>query len=167
MEKKISFILNGEKAMVSCNPLKTLLNVLRDNLNHIEVKAGCEQGECGSCTVIIDGKIVNSCIFPVGQAEGKNIITIAGISKKEATKGSPVGKLHPIQKIFIEEGAVQCGFCTPGMILAAKVLLDRTLTPTDDEIRTAISGNLCRCTGYSKIFSAVKKAAIFLRHRKL
>ncbi|MFA5778588.1 MAG: (2Fe-2S)-binding protein [Elusimicrobiota bacterium] len=166
MEKKLvpseardlSFILNGEKVTVFCNPLKTLLKVLREDLNHIEVKAGCEQGECGSCTVIIDGKIVNSCIFPVGQAVGKNIITIAGISKK--------GELHPLQKIFIEEGAVQCGFCIPGIILAASVLLDRTLTPSSEEIRAAISGNLCRCTGYSKIFSAVKKAAVFLRGKK-
>ncbi|MBI5574080.1 MAG: (2Fe-2S)-binding protein [Elusimicrobia bacterium] len=162
MEKSISFILNGKKVLVSCNPLKTLLKTLREDLHHIEVKSGCEQGECGSCTVIIDGKIVNSCIFPVGQAAGKNIITIAGLCKKPTLKGG----LHPLQKIFIEEGAVQCGFCTPGMILAAKVLLDRTLTPTDEEIREAISGNLCRCTGYSKIFNAVKKASVFLRNEK-
>lgn len=158
MEKNIKFILNGKNVEVVVNPLKTLLKVLREDFSRIEVKAGCEQGECGSCTVIIDGKIVNSCIFPVGQAAGKNIITIAGISKK--------GELHPLQKIFIEEGAVQCGFCTPGIILAAKVLLDRTLTPTDEEIREAISGNLCRCTGYSKIFSAVKKAAKYLKEKK-
>ena len=158
MEKNIKFILNGKEVEVTVHPLKTLLKVLRDDLNHIEVKAGCEQGECGSCTVIIDGKIVNSCIFPVGQAAGSNIITIAGISKE--------GELHPIQKIFIEEGAVQCGFCIPGIILAASVLLDRTLTPTDEEIREAISGNLCRCTGYSKIFSAVKKAAKYLKEKK-
>ena len=158
MEKNIKFILNGKEVEVTVHPLKTLLKVLRDDLNHIEVKAGCEQGECGSCTVIIDGKIVNSCIFPVGQAAGSNIITIAGISKE--------GELHPIQKIFIEEGAVQCGFCIPGIILAASVLFDRTLTPTDEEIREAISGNLCRCTGYSKIFSAVKKAAKYLKEKK-
>lgn len=150
--------MNGEKVSVSCNPLKTLLKVLREDFNHAEVKAGCEQGECGSCTVIINGKIVNSCIFPVGQAEGSNIITIAGLCKE--------GELHPIQKIFIEEGAVQCGFCTPGIILAVKVLLDRTLMPTDEEIREAVSGNLCRCTGYSKIFSAVKKAAKYLKEKK-
>ncbi|OQW98442.1 MAG: hypothetical protein BWK68_00575 [Elusimicrobia bacterium A5] len=158
MEKNIKFILNGKEVEVTIHPLKTLLKVLRDDLNHIEVKAGCEQGECGSCTVIIDGKIVNSCIFPVGQAAGKNIITIAGLCKGE--------ELHPLQKIFIEAGAVQCGFCTPGIILASKVLLDRTLTPTDEEIRKAISGNLCRCTGYSKIFSAVKKAAKYLKEKK-
>jgi carbon-monoxide dehydrogenase small subunit len=158
MNKTIKFILNGENIQVSCNPSKTLLKVLREDLSHTEVKAGCEQGECGSCTVIIDGKIVNSCIFPAGQAEGKNIVTIAGISWD--------GELHPLQKIFIEEGAVQCGFCTPGIILAAKVLLDRTLTPTDDEIRDAISGNLCRCTGYTKIFSAIKKSAAYLRKQK-
>jgi len=164
MEKDISFILNGEKVSVSCNPLKTLLKTLREDINHTEVKAGCEQGECGSCTVIVDGKIVNSCIFPVGQAEGKNIVTIAGLCKEPTLKGG----LHPLQKIFIEEGAVQCGFCTPGMILAAKVLLDKTFPnmPTDDEIRAAISGNLCRCTGYSKIFSAVKKTAKYLKEKK-
>jgi len=153
--KEIKFILNDEPVVVRTEPLKTLLRVLREDLKHTEVKAGCEQGECGSCTVILDGKIVNSCLVPIAQVEGSRVITIAGLSKN--------GELHPIQRAFIEEGAVQCGFCIPGMILSTKVLLEKTLSPTDEQIREGLSGNLCRCTGYIKIFQAVKKAAQYLK----
>ena len=153
--KEIKFILNDEPVVVRTEPLKTLLRVLREDLKHTGVKAGCEQGECGSCTVILDGKIVNSCLVPIAQVEGSRVITIAGLSKN--------GKLHPIQRAFIEEGAVQCGFCIPGMILSTNVLLEKTLSPTDEQIREGLSGNLCRCTGYIKIFQAVKKAAQYLK----
>lgn len=155
MKKEIKFILNGKEVKVFVEPLKTLLEVLRQDLGHTEVKAGCEQGECGSCTVIMDGKIVNSCLVPAGQVAGAEIITISGIGDEK--------NLHPIQKAFIEEGAVQCGFCIPGMILSTKVLLEKTLSPTDEQIREGLSGNLCRCTGYIKIFQAVKKAARYLK----
>lgn len=155
MKKEIRFILNDERVKVEVEPLKTLLQVLRQDLKHTEVKAGCEQGECGSCTVMMDGKIVNSCLVPIVQVQGRKIITIAGLGSEK--------KLHPIQQAFIEEGAVQCGFCIPGMILSTKVLLDKTLAPTEEEIRSGLSGNLCRCTGYIKIFQAVKKAARYLK----
>ena len=151
MKKSISFILNNKKVTVECNPLKTLLKVLREDLNHTEVKNGCEQGECGACTVIIDNEATNSCLVAIGQVEGKNVITIKGLNKEK--------ELHPIQKAFIEEGAVQCGFCTPGLILVTKTLLDKNPSPSDEEIKLAISGNLCRCTGYIKIFNAIKKVS--------
>lgn len=109
-------------------------------------------GECGACTVLVDGKAVNSCIFPALEIDGKSVITIEGLS-------DPSGDLHPIQKAFIEHGAVQCGFCSPGMILSAKALLDETPKPTEDEIRNAIAGNLCRCTGYLQIIEAIKAAS--------
>ncbi len=155
MKKKITFYLNNEKVVVKCHPLKTLLKVLREDLNHTEVKNGCEQGECGACTVIIEDEdkksfATNSCLVAIGQVEGKKIVTIKGLNKEK--------ELHPIQKSFIDEGAVQCGFCTPGLILVTKSLLDNNPNPTDEEIKYAISGNLCRCTGYIKIFAAIKKA---------
>ncbi|MCD6422788.1 MAG: (2Fe-2S)-binding protein [Elusimicrobia bacterium] len=146
---KISFKLNGKRVIVDTDPMKRLLDVLREDFNLTGTKEGCGKGECGACSVIVDGKIVNSCLFPVCQAEGCEITTIEGLSDGE--------KLHPIQKAFIEAGAVQCGFCTPGMVLATKVLLDKKKNPTDEEIKEALSGNLCRCTGYVKIIEAVKK----------
>jgi carbon-monoxide dehydrogenase small subunit len=150
MKKNISFILNNEKVEVECHPLKSLLQVLREDLNHTEVKNGCEQGECGACTVIINGEATCSCLVPIGQVEGKKVVTIKGLTNET--------QLHIIQKSFIEEGAVQCGFCTPGLILVTKSLLDKNPNPTDEEIKLAISGNLCRCTGYIKIFRAIKKS---------
>jgi len=158
MREKIQFILNGKAVEATVPPLKTLLKVLREDLRHTEVKAGCEQGECGSCTVIIDGEIVNSCVFPVCQVKGKNVTTIAGIGSEK--------NLHPIQKAFIEEGAVQCGFCTPGLVLSVKVLLDKNPSPSEEDIKEAISGNLCRCTGYIKIIEAAKKAAKEMKEKK-
>ena len=158
MREKIQFILNGKSVEATVSPLKTLLKVLREDLNHTEVKAACEQGECGSCTVIVDGKAVNSCVYPVGQIKGKNVTTIAGIGSEN--------NLHPIQKAFIEEGAVQCGFCTPGLVLVTKVLLDKNPSPSENDIKEAISGNLCRCTGYVKIIEAIKKAAKYVKEKK-
>ena len=146
---KINFRINGKKTTVDVDPMKRLIDVIRDDLGLIGTKEGCSKGECGACSVIIDGELVTSCIYPVSQVEGKKIVTIEGIGTPE--------KLHPIQKSFIKAGAVQCGFCTPGMILAAKALLDKNPDPCEAEIREALSGNLCRCTGYTKIRDAVKQ----------
>ncbi|MBU2567355.1 MAG: (2Fe-2S)-binding protein [Elusimicrobia bacterium] len=154
MGEDIRFVLNGKRVEVTVNPLKSLLRVLREDLRRTDVKAGCEQGECGSCTVIVDGKTINSCLYPAGQADGKQVTTIAGLNDERETQ--------LIQKAYIEEGAVQCGFCTPGLILVTRVLLDKNPSPGEAEIRVAISGNLCRCTGYKKIFNAVKRAAKYL-----
>jgi len=151
MKKEITFNLNNEETTIEVDPKWTLLYLLREVLNLTGTKEGCGYGECGACTVIIDGKAVNSCIFPVLEAEGKNIITIEGLAKD--------GQMHPLQKAFIEKGAVQCGFCTPGMIMSAKALLDEKKNPTDEDIKEAIEGNLCRCTGYVMIIDAIKSVA--------
>ncbi|RLD18201.1 MAG: (2Fe-2S)-binding protein [Caldiserica bacterium] len=146
---KVRFKLNGKWVDVEVSPLKTLLEVLRENFNLTGTKEGCGKGECGACTVILDGKAVNSCLIPISQVDGKEVITIEGITKNN--------ELHPIQKAFIEEGAVQCGFCTPGFVMSVKALLDKKKKPSDEEIKEAIEGNLCRCTGYVKILKAIKK----------
>jgi carbon-monoxide dehydrogenase small subunit len=140
---------------VMASPSATLLDVLRQDLNLKGTKRGCDQGHCGACTVILDGKAVNACLVLAVQADGKKITTIEGLSSR--------GKLHPLQEAFVEEGAVQCGFCTPGMILSAKSLLDEKSNPSEEEIREALSGNLCRCTGYVKIVKAIRKASHVLR----
>jgi aerobic carbon-monoxide dehydrogenase small subunit len=152
MKREIAFTLNNEKVIIEADPKWTLLYVLRDVLEMTGTKEGCGYGECGACTVIIDGRAVNSCLYPVMEAEGRNIETIEGV----ALKG---GGLDPIQNAFVDEGAVQCGFCTPGMIMSAKALLDAKQKPTEDEIKESIEGNLCRCTGYVKIIDAVKSVA--------
>jgi carbon-monoxide dehydrogenase small subunit len=149
MRSTVKFNLNGEDVRVEVEHHWTLLQLLRDHLELSGSKEGCGVGECGACTVIIDGEAVNSCILPVLEAEGKSIITIEGLADK-------TGTLHPLQRAFVDHGAVQCGFCTPGMILSAKALLDRIPNPTDEEIKTAISGNLCRCTGYVQIIEAIR-----------
>jgi len=130
-----------------------LLDVLRNDLGLTGVKRGCDSGQCGACSVLVDGRLVSSCITPVVHADGKSITTIEGLSG-EGGQG-----LHPIQQAFVDEGAVQCGFCTPGMVLSAKALLDVNNCPTEEEIKTALAGNICRCTGYAAIMRAVKKAA--------
>lgn len=142
------------KLFVASN--KRLLDVLRDDLGLTGVKEGCSIGECGACTVIMNGKNVCSCMILAGQAEGSEIITIEGLE-------GPKGELHPLQEAFIEAGAVQCGFCTPGMILSSLTLLRRNLNPTVKEIKEAISGNFCRCTGYKQIIEAVQLAAEKMR----
>lgn len=150
-KQQISFVLNGRPVELAVEPFEMLLDVLRDQLQLSGTKKGCGQGECGACTVIMDGDAVNSCMIPVGRADGCSITTIEGLSN---------GKdLHPIQQAFIDAGAVQCGFCTPGMILSAKALLDRNENPSREEIHTALAGNICRCTGYVKIEQAVEMAA--------
>ncbi len=149
MRKVINFILNGEPIQIEIEPHLTLLKLLRDKLGMTGTKEGCSMGECGACTVIVEGKAINSCIFPAMEVNNKSVLTIEGLVDSQ-------GNLHPIQKAFIEYGAIQCGFCTPGMVLSAKALLDENPNPTEEEIRNAISGNLCRCTGYIQIIQAIK-----------
>jgi aerobic carbon-monoxide dehydrogenase small subunit len=152
MKKEMQFTLNGEEVRVEVDPTWTLLYVLRDVLELTGTKFGCGYGECGACTVIMDGQAVNSCLLPALEAEGRSVSTIEGLAAAD-------GQLHPLQKAFVEHGAVQCGFCTPGMIMSAKALLDETQNPSEDEIKESIAGNLCRCTGYVKIIEAIKAAA--------
>lgn len=143
--------INGKEHEIVSGPGTTLLDVLRYELRLTGTKEGCGTGSCGSCTVLVDGKAINSCLVIVGEVEGKEITTIEGLSRQ--------GKLHPLQQAFINEGAVQCGFCTPGVILTAKAFLDSNPHPTESQIRKAIAGNLCRCTGYDKIVRAIMSAA--------
>ena len=148
---KISFVLNNQNMSIETEPNIRLLDLLRDKFNLTGTKEGCSIGECGACTVIMNGKAVNSCLVLAGQCEGAEIITIEGIEKD--------GKLHPLQENFLKNGAVQCGFCTPGMIMSAYALLLENSNPTEEEIKDAIAGNLCRCTGYKQIIEAVEKSA--------
>jgi len=152
---KIRIKVNGEWHELTVPNQKTLLEVIRGDLLLTGTKRICDTGECGSCTVIMDGKAVNSCIVLAVEANGKEINTIEGLS--------PIGKLHPIQEEFVAKGAIQCGFCTPGMIMTAKALLDQKPDPTAQEVKTAIAGNLCRCTGYIRIVDAILSAAERLR----
>jgi len=151
VERTVNFKLNGQPVTVKCPPAYTLLEVLREELHVTGPKEDCAKGECGACTVLKDGVPVCSCLVLVSQAEGSEILTSEGLVKD--------GKLNPVQEAFLNEGAVQCGHCIPGMIVSASALLMRNPKPTVDEIRTALSGNLCRCTGYSKIITAVQEAA--------
>jgi len=151
----LTMILNGRETSVEVEPGDLLAHVLRDKLGLIGTKIGCGEGECGACTVLVDGKAVTSCIYPAMKAQGKSVTTIEGLEHD--------GKLHLIQEAFIECFALQCGYCTPGMIMSVKALLDQNPNPTEEEIRQGISGNLCRCTGYYQIIEAVKLAARRLR----
>jgi carbon-monoxide dehydrogenase small subunit len=155
-DKTITLRINGRLERVSVPPHRTLLEALR-LMGHVEVKCGCEKGDCGACAVLVDGVAIDSCLTLAWTCEGKAITTVAGIGGKDGP--------HPLQTALIEGGGVQCGYCTPGMIIAAKSLLDRNPDPTEDEIRFALSGNLCRCTGYTKIFEAVSTAAAALREQ--
>jgi aerobic carbon-monoxide dehydrogenase small subunit len=152
MKREMTFRLNGEAVSVEVESSWTLLYLVREVLELTGTKLGCGYGECGACTVIMDGQAVNACLVPVLEAEGRSVTTIEGLVQ-------PDGQLHPLQRTFIDHGAVQCGFCTPGMIMSAKALLDENQTPTDEEVKESIAGNLCRCTGYVKIIEAVKAAA--------
>lgn len=151
----ITLKVNGTNYEVQTKPAATLLSLLRDELELTGTKDGCQEGECGTCTVLLDGVPVNSCLTLAAQCNGKEVVTIEGIAIN--------GSLHPVQQAFVESGAIQCGFCTPGMILSAVALLDRIPSPSDIEIRTALAGNLCRCTGYNKIIDAVTLAAEEMR----
>ena len=148
----ISFTLNSDTVTAEVPPSWTLLKTLREYFELTGAKEGCGAGECGACTVIVDGEAVNSCLYPVPEVEGKAVTTIEGIAGKDGT-------LHPLQQAFIENNGVQCGFCTSGMIMAAKSLLDQSPAPTEGEIRKGIAGNLCRCTGYVQIVESIEKAA--------
>lgn len=151
MKKMISLKVNDREYDLVIPVNRTLTQVLRENLKLTGTKQGCEVGDCGSCTVLLDGQPVNSCLVLAVEAEGHEILTIEGLSD--------AGKLHPLQEAFVEHGSIQCGFCSPGMILSAKALLDKNPSPGPGEIREALSGNLCRCTGYQKIVDAVESAA--------
>jgi aerobic-type carbon monoxide dehydrogenase small subunit (CoxS/CutS family) len=152
----ISFTLNGDAVTAEVSPSWTLLKTLREYFELTGAKEGCGAGECGACTVIVDGEVVNSCLYPIPEVEGKAVTTIEGIAGKDGT-------LHPLQKAFIENNGVQCGFCTSGMIMAAKSLLDQKPAPTEGDIRKAIAGNLCRCTGYVQIVESIEKAAQMMK----
>lgn len=147
----MKFVLNNKLVSLSADPHERLLDLLRNEFNLTGTKEGCSIGECGACTVIMNGKAVNSCLVLAAQCDGAEIITIEGVEKD--------GKLHPLQENFLKSGAIQCGFCTPGMIMSAYALLLENPDPTEDEIKDAIAGNLCRCTGYKQIIDAVEKSA--------
>jgi carbon-monoxide dehydrogenase small subunit len=147
----VRLIVNGRESTVQVHPMARLLDVLRQDLHLTGTKEGCGEGECGACTVLVNGELANSCLMPVLQADGARITTIEGLAPR-------AGELHAVQKAFIEHGGAQCGICTPGMILAAVSLLERHPNPTNEDIRNGLAGNLCRCTGYMRIFEAVVKA---------
>jgi carbon-monoxide dehydrogenase small subunit len=151
MKQFITLRINGEEHEVAVSPNRTLLEVLREDLALTGTKEGCDDGVCGTCTVLVNGKPVRACLLLAIQVQGSQITTIEGLAEGE--------RLHPIQQAFIDHGAIQCGYCTPGMILAAKALLEETAQPTDQEIKRAISGNFCRCTGYNKIVEAIGSVA--------
>ena len=148
---KIDLTVNGEPREADVWPGESLLTTLRDTLALPGSKNACEQGECGSCSVLLDGELVCACLVLAAQADGHEVTTVEGLADGE--------ELHRVQRAFVEAGAVQCGFCTPGLVVATVALLDANPSPTDDELREALSGNLCRCTGYAKIFDAVRLAA--------
>jgi len=151
MDATITFTVNGEQRTVKTDPERPLLDVLREDLRLTGTKYGCGEGQCGVCAVLMDGQRVLSCMTPVVGAEGKSITTIEGLARGDA--------LHPVQEAFLAEGALQCGYCTPGMMITAAALLERNPRPTDAEIVQAMNGNLCRCNGYPKIAAAVRRAA--------
>lgn len=154
MRREIRLKINGTEQQVLVAPWQSLLEVLRDELGLTGTKKGCNEGECGACTVLLDGKPVNACLVLAVKADGREVTTVEGLAGP--------GGLHPLQQAFVEEGAVQCGFCTPGMLMAAKALLDTNPCPDEREIRAALAGNLCRCTGYVCIVRAVQRAAAML-----
>jgi len=152
MKKNINFRLNGEHVQVEVEPWWTLLRLIRDHFGLTGAKEGCGYGECGACTVLMDGLAVDSCLLLACQADGRIIVTIEGLAEYG-------GELHPIQKAFVKKGAIQCGFCTPGMIMSGKALLDQNPRPSESDIKKTIVGNFCRCTGYVKIIEAIKEAS--------
>jgi carbon-monoxide dehydrogenase small subunit len=151
----ITLTVNGQLRSASAPPETTLLQLLREQFNLTGAKLGCDAGDCGACTVLVDGKAVNACLMLAGQAAGRAVLTIEGLATRD--------ELHPLQKAFEEHGALQCGFCGPGVMLSAKALLDTTPDPGAPQIRDALAGNLCRCTGYTKMIEAIQDAARALR----
>ncbi|MBT5413753.1 MAG: (2Fe-2S)-binding protein [Rhodospirillaceae bacterium] len=154
MEKIIALTINGQREEGAFPPHRTLLEALR-GLGHVDVKSGCEKGDCGACAVLVDGVAIDSCLTLAWTVEGQEITTVSGLGD--------LAEPHPLQAAFADSGGVQCGYCTPGMIIAAKALIDRNPEPSEDDIRLDLSGNLCRCTGYTKIFEAVRTAATTMR----
>jgi carbon-monoxide dehydrogenase small subunit len=151
---QIQVTINNRQVIIQAPPMKRLLDVLREDLHLTGAKEGCGEGECGSCSVLINGELVNSCLIPILQTQGAEITTIEGLAPGQTEK------LHPIQQCFLEQGGAQCGICTPGMILATHHLLEKYPRPTLLQIQEGLSGNLCRCTGYTRIFNAVRQAAL-------
>ncbi|HEY5382125.1 MAG TPA: (2Fe-2S)-binding protein [Acidobacteriaceae bacterium] len=151
MNATVQLTVNGQSHRIDVPPMKRLLDVLREDLHLTGTKEGCGEGECGACAVLLDGELVNSCLIPALQTNGARLCTIEGVSTE--------GRLHPIQQCFLEQGGAQCGICTPGMILATHHLLDKHPNPTLEEIQEGLAGNLCRCTGYMRIFESVREAA--------
>jgi carbon-monoxide dehydrogenase small subunit len=152
---KIDFKLNGQEVSVEAPPMKRLLDVLREELSFTGTKEGCGEGECGACSVMVDQTLVNSCLVPIAQCSGVDVLTVEGLGTTE--------NLHPIQQAFLECGGAQCGICTPGMLMASFELLQKNPCPNEAQIREGLAGNLCRCTGYMKIFDSVKKASEVLK----
>ena len=150
MKIPVTLKVNGETYELAIAPHRTLLDVLREEIQLTGTKKGCDVGDCGACTVLLDGKPVNSCLILAATVQNSEILTIEGLAKN--------GKLHPLQKAFLKDGAVQCGFCTPGVLMSLKALVDTNPSPTLDDVKTAMAGNLCRCTGYTKMFKAVETA---------
>ncbi len=155
MPKELHFVLNGREVSLEIDPSAMLVEVLRDQFGLMGTKVGCDTGDCGSCTVLIDGQPFVSCLVPAIRVEGREVVTVEGLARGE--------QLHPLQEAFLEEGAVQCGFCTPGILLTAEALLDCNPNPSRREIKEAIAGNLCRCTGYEQIIDAIQRAANRMR----
>jgi carbon-monoxide dehydrogenase small subunit len=153
--ERIALVVNGERRELEVRPWATLLDVLREDLGLTGAKEGCGVGECGACTVIMEGRTVNACLVLAAEAHEKDIVTIEGLASGD--------RLHPIQQAFVDVGGLQCGYCTPGMVLSAKALLDRNPNPTDEEIRKGLEGNFCRCTGYTKIIESVRAAAHMMK----
>jgi len=149
---EIRFVVNGDEARVALSGHELLLDVLRGPLGLTGTKEGCGKGECGACTVLVDGQPVNACLYPALEVEGREVVTVEGLVR-------PGGELGPIQRAFVEETGIQCGFCTPGMVLSARALLEKNPDPSEAEVRDALAGNLCRCTGYVQILASVRRAA--------
>ena len=146
----LTFTVNGTQHTVTVHPMARLLDVLREDLKLTGTKEGCGEGECGACSILMDGRVVNSCLIPAAQAEGSDIVTVEGLARN--------GELSPLQDAFLKQNAAQCGFCTPGMLMAAQDLLNRCANPSEEQVKEGLAGNICRCTGYVKILDAVKTA---------
>ena len=159
MAREVSFVFNGNKMTMSVEDHWTLLHLIREELGYTGTKEGCGSGECGACTVIVDGMAVNSCLYLAIEIDGKQLVTIEGLASNDGT-------LHPLQKAFVENGGIQCGFCSPGMILSAKALLDESPNATEDEIKDSIAGNICRCTGYVQIIDSIKSVSGYYQDEK-
>ena len=146
----LTFTVNGTQHTVTVHPMARLLDVLREDLKLTGTKEGCGEGECGACSILMDGRVVNSCLIPAAQAEGSDIVTVEGLARN--------GELSPLQDAFLKQNAAQCGFCTPGMLISAQDLLNRCANPSEEQVKEGLAGNICRCTGYVKILDAVKTA---------